>query len=238
MTNEPSKIIAAVRRAAIQRKTLSKHDAPIGIIAGRWAYDRKCGVKQAGAGPIEVVAFANTAAVDLESEVVVPTGLDVASYLTKNRNLFADHNYDVCSAVAVMRSMTLVPAGWLCRGVFHDDMANPYVRACVALAKSGTLGMSIGFEALDWGAPTADERAAYPGAESIVRKARVLEVSYTAFPMNVTCRMVGSNLEAAAENAEKARKSLTEARVPPEVMGHFGIRRRTLVVRASPIVVR
>jgi hypothetical protein len=232
---DTSKIIAAVRRSAIQRKTITRPDAPIGIVAGAWSYDRKAGVKQAATGPIEVVAFANTAAVDLESEVVVPTGLDVASYLTKNRNLFADHNYDVCSAVAVMRSMSLVPAGWICRGVFHDDMANPYVRACVALARSGTLGMSIGFEALDWGAPTADERAAYPGAESIVRKARVLEVSYTAFPMNVTCRQIGTGIVAAEQNAEKARKSLMEANVPTDIMGRLGVRRRALIVRASPL---
>jgi hypothetical protein len=232
MTDRPSDIVAAIRRMAINRKMLSRPDAPIGVIAGKSAYHAKAGVKQATSGPLEVVCYANTAAVDLEREVVLPTGLDVQSYLTINRNLFVDHNYDVCSAVAVARSMTLSPSGWLCRGVFHDDMTNPYVRACVALAKAGTLAMSIGFEALEWGPPNESEKAAYPGIESIVRKAKVLEVSYTALPMNVTCRQVGANIAAAATNAEKSRKALLEANVPERIISDFGVRpKRTIVVR-------
>jgi hypothetical protein len=111
-------------------------------------------------------------------------------------------------------------------------MANQYVRACIALARAGTLAMSVGFEAMEWGPPTPEEREAYPGVESVVRKAKVLEVSYTALPMNVTCRMVGSNIEAAAENAEKARKALLDARISDRVVGDFGIQpRRVIVVR-------
>jgi hypothetical protein len=127
--------------------------------------------------------------------------------------------------------MSLTPSGWLCHGVFHDDMTNPYVRACVALAKAGTLAMSIGFEALEWGAPTAAEMVAYPGIESIVRRCKVLEVSYTALPMNVTCRMVsGGGRDMAA--SDKSRKALLEAKVPDRVMADFGVRAvRTIVLR-------
>jgi hypothetical protein len=231
MTRSPEQIVSAIRRNAWKTGTLSRPDATIGIVAGRWVHGTKAGVKQAAGSPMEVVCYANTAAVDLEAEVVVPSGLDVTSYLDKNRNLFVDHQYDVCSAVATLRLMTLTPQGWIARGVFHDDMANPYVRACVALAKAGTLAMSIGFEALEWGPPSQAEKVAYPGAESIVRKARILEISYTAFPMNVTCRQMGTAVEAAGANAEKARKSLVEARVPAEIMSHFGVQRRALIVR-------
>ena len=179
--------IGLIRQRAHARGMLAGADNPIGIKAGLWGRggDRALGVKSVD-GKLEVVCYANTSAVDLEREVVVPTGLDVRSYLTTNKNLFVDHRYDVLSAVAVCRSMTLDPGGWLCRGAFHDDMANPYVKACVALAKAGTLAMSVGFEALDWGPPTDAEAKAYPGVEGVVRKARVLEVSYTAMPMNVT----------------------------------------------------
>jgi hypothetical protein len=90
--------------------------------------------------------------------------------------------------------------------------------------------MSIGFEALDWGAPNTTEKAAYPGAESIVRSCRVLEVSYTAMPMNVTCRMVGGNMEAAVENAEKSRKALIDAKVSDRVISDFGIKPRRVIV--------
>lgn len=230
MTKTPDQLVTAIRRRAIERRSMKDANAPIGIMAGRWSHNTKAGVEQVAGKPLEVVCYANTAAVDLESEVVLPTGCDMQSYLGVNRNLFVDHNYDVCSAVAIVRSMTLTPSGWLCRGVFHDDMTNPYVRACVALAKAGTLAMSIGFEAMDWGAPTAAELAAYPGIQSIVRQCRVLEVSYTAMPTNVTCRQVAANVDAAAENAEKSRKALIDARIPERVIGDFGVRPKRVIV--------
>jgi len=225
--------IALIRQRAFDRKMLVSTDNPIGIKAGLWPVGKKAEVKPKDAlRPLEVTCYANTAAVDLEREVVVPSGLDVRSYLTMNRNLFVDHRYDVLSAVAVCRSMTLDPSGWLCRGAFHEDMSNPYTKACVALAKAGTLAMSVGFEALDWGAPTVEEAKAYPGVESVVRKARVLEVSYTAMPMNVTCRQVATNMDTAKETAEKCRKALIDAKVSGAVIEYFGIQpRRTIVVR-------
>jgi hypothetical protein len=43
---------------------------------------------------------------------------------------------------------------------------------------------------------------------------------------------VGSNIEAASENAEKARKALLDARISDRVVGDFGIQpRRVIVVR-------
>ena len=76
-----------------------------------------------------------------------------------------------------------------------------------------------------------DEQVAYPGIESIVRRCKVLEVSYTALPMNVTCRMVsGGGLDMA--DADKSRKALLEAKVPDRVMADFGVRaKRTIVLR-------
>jgi hypothetical protein len=226
----PDQLVAAIRRKAVGKMTNPEN--PIGVMAGKWAYSAKAGVKQAQGSPLEVVCYASTAAVDLEREVVLPSGCDMQTYLGVNRNLFVDHNYDVCSAVAVVRTMSMAPSGWLCHGVFHDDMTNPYVRACIALAKAGTLAMSIGFEALEWGPPTKDEAAAYPGVESVVRRCKVLEVSYTAMPMNVTCRMVGAGVAAASENAEKSRKALIEAKVADRIISDFGVRpKRVIVVR-------
>ena len=56
-------------------------------------------------------------------------------------------------------------------------------------------------------------------------------MSYTALPMNVTCRMVsGGGLDMAA--ADKSRKALLEAKVPDRVMADFGVRaKRTIVLR-------
>jgi phage head maturation protease len=224
--------INLIRQRAYARGVLTDPRNPICIKGGVWTQGKRAGVKQATGQPLEIMAIANTSAVDLVQEVVVPSGLDVASYLMANRNLFVDHQYDILSAVATCRSMTLDPAGWMCHGVFNLGMESPYVKACVALARAGTLAMSIGFEALDWGNPTDAEKAIYPGCEGIVRKARILEVSYTAMPMNVTCRQVATNLDAAAETAEKARKALIDAKIPQRVVEDFGVRpKRVIVVR-------
>jgi len=224
--------INMIRQRAYARGVLTDPRNPICIKGGVWTHGKMAGVKQEPNKPLEIMAIANTSAVDLEREVVVPNGLDVASYLMANKNLFVDHQYDILSAVATCRSMTLNPNGWMCQGVFNLGMESQYVKACIALARAGTLAMSIGFEALDWGNPTDAEKAIYPGCEGIVRKARVLEVSYTAMPMNVTCRQVATNLDTAAAAAEKARKSLIEAKIPARVVEDFGVRpKRVMVVR-------
>ena len=229
----PNELTQMIRRRAFERGMLAGTNNPICIKAGVWPVGKRAEVKAKDqARPLEVTCYANTAAVDLEREVVMPTGLDVRTYLMMNRNLFVDHRYDVLSAVAVCRAMTLAPDGWVCRGAFHDDMSNPYVKACVVLAMAGTLAMSVGFEALEWGPPTESEAKAYPGVEGVVRKARVLEVSYTAMPMNVTCRQIATALPDAGENAEKCRKALIDAKIPDRVVSDFGVKpRRVLVVR-------
>ena len=229
----PNELTQMIRRRAFERGMLAGTNNPICIKAGTWPVGKQAKVKaKDDTGPLEVVCYANTAAVDLEREVVVPMGLDVRTYLMQNKNLFVDHRYDVLSAVAVCRSMTMTPDGWVCRGRFHDDAENPYVKACLVLAAAGTLAMSVGFEALEWGPPTESEAKAYPGVEGVVRKARVLEVSYTAMPMNVTCRQIATALPSAAETAEKCRKALIDAKIPDRVVQDFGVKpRRVLVVR-------
>ena len=76
----------------------------------------------------------------------------------------------------------------------------------------------------------SSDLAAYPGIESIVRTCKILEVSYTAMPMNVSCRMVSSNMDAAVENAEKSRKALIDAKVPERVIADFGVRPKRIIV--------
>ena len=231
-THDAKELTQAIRTRAARRKMLTDAGNPIAVCSGTFGRHAKAGVAwPTGDGrPLEVTCYANTAAVDLEQEVVVPSGGDVRSYLTMNGGLFVDHQYDILSAVAKCKRMALDPFGWLCTGQFIETMDTAYARACVALAKAGLLAMSIGFEALDWGAPTKQEQAAYPGVMSIVRAWKALEVSYTAMPMNVTCRLVSTNMDAAAENAEKCRKSLIDAKVPDQVIKNFGIKPRRILV--------
>jgi len=225
-------LVHRIRRQSV--KSMSDPSHPIGVVAAPWGAHQRNRIKQADPAngrPLEIVSYANTAAVDLEDEVVLPEGGDVASYLKKNQNLFADHCYGMIYVVAKCFNMTLDQRGWLCTGQFFKNYDTEYTRACIAMAMAGTLAMSIGFEALDYGDPTPAEERMYPGVKSIVRRWKALEVSYTAMPMNVTCRQVATNIAAAEAYAEKARKSLIDAHVSLDVIKRFGIKsRRTLIL--------
>jgi hypothetical protein len=232
MTNE-NPIIHRIRRRAADFRSMANPANPIGLLSAPWGAHRKSVIHKADPSngkALEIVCYANTSAVDLEREVVVPSGGDVRSYLTVNRNLFVDHCYDMEHVVATCTRMALDPGGWLCTGQFFRGFETEYTKACVALAMAGTLAMSIGFEALDWGDPSPEELRLYPGVESIVRRWKALEVSYTAMPMNVTCRQVTTNLAAAEVAAEKSRKALIDARVSPEVVKRFGIKPRRILI--------
>lgn len=139
------------------------------------------------AGPFEILSWATRNTVDMEGEVVMPDGADT-SYFSKNRTLFVDHEYDIMKAVGKMRNMKMTPQGWLLRGALVNNPENVYRNQVQALAEAGNIGMSIGFEVLDASAPTAEERKAYPNARGIIRAWKLLEVSYTAMPMNQDCQ--------------------------------------------------
>jgi Caudovirus prohead serine protease len=138
--------------------------------------------------PFEITSWATRNTVDMEGEVVVPEGGDVATYFAKNRNLFVDHEYDIMKAVAKARWLKMTPGGWLVRGALINNPENPYRNQVQALAEAGNIGMSIGFEILDSSAPTNEERKSYAGASNLIRAWKLLEVSYTAMPMNGDCQ--------------------------------------------------
>jgi len=139
------------------------------------------------AGPFEILSWATRNTVDMEGEVVIPDGADT-SYFSKNRTLFVDHEYDIMKAVGKMRNMKMTPQGWLLRGALVNNPENPYRNQVQSLAEAGNIGMSIGFEVLDASAPNEQERKAYPNARGIIRAWKLLEVSYTAMPMNQDCQ--------------------------------------------------
>lgn len=162
----------------------------------------------------DVVAMATTDDLDLEEEVVVPSGADI-SYFQKNRKVFCDHTYDTLSAIGVLRNLKRHDNGWLARIHVPESPDNALVSHVLALAKAEGIGLSIGFEALDFGRPTADESKKYPGAKSIVRTWRWIELSFTALPANVACQsraMVRDDSKAA-----NARNFLTKSAAPLSV---------------------
>ena len=138
--------------------------------------------------PFEILCYATRETVDLEGEVVLASGGDVSSYFAKNRTLFVDHEYDVMRAVGKCRSLKMTPTGWLCRSALIQNMENQYRNQVQALALAGNIGHSIGMEVLDYSGPTKDELKQWPTATGIIRSWRLLEISYTAIPMNGDCQ--------------------------------------------------
>lgn len=150
--------------------------------------------------PFEITCFATRATVDLEGDVVLPEGGDVTSYFTKNRTLFVDHEYDVMKAVGKCRWLKMTPNGWLCKSALIQNRENKYRNQVEALATDGNIGHSIGMEVLDYSAPTVEERKTWPDALGIIRSWRLLEISYTAIPMNGDCQ---SDAQPAEKSAAK-----------------------------------
>lgn len=174
-----------------------------------------------GGGSI-VDATMTTDRVDLDREVVLPGGMDDHSYMATNKNLFVDHMYTALFVVGRMRKIQPLLVTGKLRGHTMQSWLRPseqseYARTIRDMmdAPDGGCGISIGFEALDWGMPTKEEAKAYPGAESIVRRYRLLEVSYTFMPCNVDCQTqravtdVGKALHMKSRLAPYGEKVLT-----------------------------
>jgi hypothetical protein len=140
----------------------------------------------------DIWGIATTNAVDESEEVVLPEGADTG-YIDKTRILYVDHRYDMGSVLGKIRVLKPMIAngvhtGWDFRAKILTK-ANPAFGESVfdTIQEMGTIGVSIGFDALDWGSPTPEESKRFPMARSIVRKWRFLEISLTAMPCNVTC---------------------------------------------------
>ena len=204
---------------------LSK-DAALGVKSALFAGPSSAIVN--GPTTMHVTAWANTDGVDCDREVVLPDGCDWTSYFLKNNgNLFIDHCYGVSHHAGHIRhkempTMKRTPEGgygWLLTGVIRTDTASPMKKAVIEGAKDGTIGMSIAFEALDYGNPTREESVKYPEAESIVRKCRIIEVSYTYMPCNVQCQTMAVSMDEA--KAAKVRDLWVKGVLPDSVRQRF-----------------
>jgi hypothetical protein len=201
----------------IRARHPTRKDATVGVLCALTGKGKAEYKTPANRKP-EIVCYATTPDVDLAEEVVLHTGIDMG-YFLRNRNLFVDHRYDMANTVGHCRSMTMHDDGWVCTGQLLGT-GSEVERAVISLAEAGTLAMSIAFVADDWGDPTPEERKMWPGAKSIVRRSTALEVSYTALPMNVECRMLGWY---DPEEAEKSKAVMVSKSVSRASMEAFGI---------------
>lgn len=142
----------------------------------------------------EVVVVATTSEVDLDNEVVLASGAD-RSYIDANRSVFADHQYDRAAYCGKIRRIDPIKGpdgevtGWKVRIFFtRNALGDEMLRQ----AREDGIGVSIGFQALDWSPPTEDEKKRWPDAVNIIRRWKWLELSVTQLPCNVNARQVGS----------------------------------------------
>jgi len=131
-------------------------------------------------------AIANTSAVDLDDEVVVPEGADIA-YFKQNQTLFYNHDYS-----APIGKMINVPKlvnhdghkAWTVQGFISRT---PFANDVFTMMSEGVIrGTSIGFIAKENRAPNDDEVSTYGPHRSIVPSWSWLELSVTGFPCNAS----------------------------------------------------
>lgn len=221
----------------IREKNMLGPDAKIGL-AGTFGKNVKV---QNDGRTLEVVA--TTDDIDLDDEVVVPGGAD-PEYFARNGKVFVDHQYRVEDVVGTLRSLTPFSriggqSGWkmttyLIPGLEMSD-------AVLAIAEAGGIGVSIGFEAIDYGKPTPDEAKNYTRREktpdSIVRKWRWLETSFTPFPCNVACQTVATAMS--DEKRSLLDSLLVKGKISRKAAEAFGLQTKTrITVRRERVIVR
>lgn len=185
----------------------------------------------------ELIVIANTDDVDLEQEVVVPSGADQDSYFFANKKMFVDHDTSTEKCVAVMRSCRPFPSPsnhrqWRVRCRVFRNQGNQLADDIWKMAITDGIGVSIGFIPKDYGSVTDTESKTYPGAQSIIRSWHWLELSFTAFPCNVACQSadVVTSMDRSAELTELVCKG----RISPATAQALGIayppRKRRIVI--------
>ena len=170
-----------------------------------------------GTNPPEIVATLTTDDVDLDGEVVLPKGIDFESYFMKNRNYFADHEYDMAHVVGKVRNVKVMDHAVIVR-VALVNLDSPYTRAVIALAEADSCPSSIGFKDPVYGSPEGEsEMKRYGKSATLIRSCVAIEGSFTAMPCNVRCQSQGI-IYPEDEKAEEKRGILTKARIPERVI--------------------
>lgn len=127
----------------------------------------------------EFTCIANTAAVDLDNEVVIPEGADT-SYLKRFGSILFNHNSSL--PVGSIRTVTNSGGKWAVVAAFASTAFASDVRT---LVKEGCIkGVSIGFCRTSAGTPTKEEIATYGDCNYITREWTWLELSVTPIPCN------------------------------------------------------
>ncbi len=223
--------------------------------------DKRLGVKaamtdeirttKAANGLTEVVAVANTAAVDLSKEVVLPDGAARDKdgnilYIGTAKAIFTNHNYDI-DPIGTFRGASLQGKGsdakWVVRFVLHGR--TPESKQIASLFELGDdnpiRGVSIGFIATDASEPTDDEIGEYgPDAENVIRKWTWLELSVTPQPCNPEAWIqsigTGKSVEIADDAARGLERAMGRGLITKSTAAALGYRLKRQVVTIPSII--
>lgn len=175
-------------------------------------------------GPVEIEAVANTPTVDLDDEVVVPSGLDPSIHL-RYRSIYYNHLYgSFCDGgepilpIGSLRYATLTDQGSAWR-IRFAVASNPFALDVLTGIREGIIrGVSIGFAREDFGPPTEEELNEYGPHEFITRRGLWLETSATPMPCNPDALIQGVTMDddgqrSIAHLVERGRISAKSAQV-------------------------
>lgn len=156
-------------------------------------------------GGTELEGIITTDAVDHASEVVLQDGLDFTPILD-TKQVYVDHRYGLQTLIGKVRYITKnkgTPQGF--RSRFRVLSESPMAPLVIQASREGLLGLSIGMDVVEESRPVGAEKAKYPGAVSIIRKAKVYEYSVT--PMNCNPDAVIDTVsESKSEKIEEKRR--------------------------------
>lgn len=174
----------------------------------------------------DIVVVATTGDIDLEKERVMPGGAD-QTYFKANRQMFADHKYDIESGAGEARSIYAYPndqdvKAWKIRCRIRN---NPIGKAIQAIVEdTNQIGVSIGFVPTDYGSPTADEREKMGGEfGSIVREWEWFETSFTLLPCNVACQSMAVTEGKSWDMVDSADRLLSADKIDREAAYALGM---------------
>ncbi len=179
-------------------------------------------------------ATAMTSFVDLDNEVVVPSGIDW-SYLDINKKILVDHKNDMDHLVGhiMNRKATtrivngqLEIADWQILVHVLPLTKNKYCDDILIIAEQAGVGMSIGFQILEKGRPTTDEILKYNKGipfNTIVRRCKLLEVSFVALPCNVEAQSANNTPLKPGPMGKNITDLATKNIILPETCKLFGL---------------
>lgn len=195
----------------------------------------------------EITAIATTDDVDLDNEVVLPSGADPESYFFSNKKIFVDHQYDSTYCVGSLRTAEPVPSkaaptSWKVTIALFSGLRSPLADDIWTMARDSGIGLSIGFRPVEVGPLTTEEARKYGGSvRSIVRAWEWLELSFTAFPCNVSCQTMEAT-EAPTGKEAAILELVTKGRIRKQAAAAFGVhpaidRSRVFMPKRKTIVV-